>query len=223
MTDPRARLPARAPRAVLRELAGLQGRPGVSPPEVTLTLCGGARERGRVIAWSETGGAASLSASGDGQDVVYVAADDVVAARVHYTPQTMHLLSEGRVAAPVPAAPTRLVMKRRVIADCEALAAVVGHPFDVRVPWEALPSEGVALAALWGTLRDAVRVVGALAHDPMGREALAHVHSLELRTTGQPGAGRDGARVWVGIALTDEGEADVPDAETIRRELERAL
>jgi hypothetical protein len=186
-----------SPRQLLEDLARLGSALANNDrarPEIEAYLASGQVVRGRIVSIAEDrqGVVALVQVGGSPRapSVAFVRVDQIVAVTV----VDASLLVKAPVAdAPVP---SKLALQREAAARGDSLAGTLGRPFAIglggitELDDEGRRAIGVAMPLV-------VDVLGAIAGDAMGREALGKLDALELGAASSGEVYLDGKRLVV--------------------------
>jgi hypothetical protein len=204
-TDILVRLPAQSVTATLSYLADLsqrqrRGEREVHVPRATLLLRSGHSFEGMVLGYTPTGGwvvCAGVTQTSD-LDTLYVAAADVLAVRVHHTPQTLQQTADlklspaaapsGVIEANLPHNATtqigNLALKRLPAELTQGWQNDLGLDLPIQAVWESLPTSDLARSRWHGFLNDLDGCIRQLYDDPLGRVSLKEKVTAIRLTTG---------------------------------------
>lgn len=201
-TDILVRLAPQSLAAALEELADLTrrqraGERELHVPRATLYYPGGVVVEGVVVAFQvQTGHVVVLPlARSNDTDVVYAETRQLVALRVHHTPQslqqTLHqrqstgiIEAEGSLR-PTVQAPSNLEL-RRMVPAVQAAWQAAGYSATVEANWDSLPLSDNARARWAQLLSDLEKIVAQLLADPLGADALRAVRVYRLAVGPSP-------------------------------------
>lgn len=184
---------------------------GQEAPRVTLRLDSGHTVTGELLAFVDGQILLRDLGTGGGLDATYVPLVAVRAATVHYGRANVHVAARGRLPAMPERVPTRLELKRQAAA----------LPMPVQVDWDAWPATDLGSVRLGAALTELGQVLGALAEDPLGAEALRGLQGVRLDI----GAAGPDVRLEEG-RLVVLGRVDGEDVQTppeLRAAVEKAL
>ena len=215
MTDALARLTARSPRRLLDELAARAQKAaaaGKDRPLVTVHLATGRDLVGRIVAVGDDGGIAVLALFVGGTlatpQVAHVRVDQVVA--VTHDPVAPRPASEDPP-------PGRLEIARALGERAAGLASRLARPVEL-VAADGLGDD--ERRAVMAAIPIAAAVLGRLADDAMGREALAAVTTVRLGAATHGSVRRDGATLTIEVPRAPD---DAWDEAAMRAAVEKVL
>lgn len=205
MRDALDQLPPLRPEALFASLLGEDA------PRVTLRLDSGHTVTGKLLAFADGQILLRDLGTGGGLDATYVPLVAVRAATVHYGRANVHVAAEGRLPAMPDRVPTRLELKRQAAA----------LPLPARVDWDAWPATDLGCVRLGAALAELGQVLGDLAGDPLGAEALRGLQGVRLEV-GALGPDLHVADGWLLVQGRVDGE-DVQTPADLRAAVEKAL
>lgn len=230
-------LPALGVPELLERLAALRERaarhPEVQVPLATFHLRSGRDVTGWLLGRSDPSGRGSgllIRLAGRERhpplEVLYVDAASVEAVTLLDVPGSAYLLSDGKVPPPEPPGaappPSRLTIKRRAEALSQTLSAALDGALRLEVLWDGVPDSGGALRSLAALLEELSEEAGALAQDPMGKEALRVIRVLQVAQAGEAAVTRAGEVVTLAADL-NAGTLGRLERAGLRAALERVL
>lgn len=220
--DVLSQLTGASPRRLLEDLARIGAALANSDrarPEVECFLASGQLVRGRIVSVADDrGGAVALLAIGGNvraPSVTFVRVDQIAAVTVV---DASLLVKAPVVEAPIP---SKLELGRQLAARADALAAVLGKRIALTLGGASeLDDDG--RRAIGVTLPLVADVLGAIASDDLGKEALRKLETVELgaASSGDVGTYEGGHRLVIRAPklLTEQYTAA-----TLRRAIEKLL
>ena len=198
------------PRRVLEDLARLGhalAKANRARPEVELLLASGHTVRGRIARVADAMAMIVVGGTPQAPAVAFVHVDQIAAATVG----DASLL----VKAPVPDAPvpSRLELQRQAAAKSEALKLVIELGGATELDDDGRRAIGVTLPLVGD-------VLAKIASDPMGKEALAGLDTVELGAAASGDVQRHGKRL---VVRAPKLLADQFTHATLRRAIEKLL
>ncbi len=187
------KLPATEINRLLTELQALRVRMRAGEvlqvPEITVLLNSGHTLRGELISYgaesSPEHGLLSLRTGDrlDALDVTYLSLHAIQALTVHYTPDTLHLLSFGKVKPLSLRVPNRLELERQARSLGEQISQQRSQPLQMTIAWDELPTTEDALQTLAELITNLQSTLLDINADALGAAALREqVARIEVRT-----------------------------------------
>jgi hypothetical protein len=215
-SDPMFRLPAKPVSQLLVELAALQDRARsgdpIAPPEVTLRLDSGHCLTGSILRCSEATGLVLLLAAP--RDATYLPIGAIQAVTVHYSPETLHLLSDDQIRTGT--VPSRLDLERQVRALSTQLS-----PITVTIAWDEMVTTDAAFQSLGPLIQHVQEILLDIQADSLGSAALRRLDQVAIRF-GEGQIRLADRALTLGIAVVDQDLVVLPKAQ-LRQAIERLL
>jgi hypothetical protein len=220
--DVLSQLTGASPRRLLEDLARIGvalAKNDRARPEVECFLASGQLVRGRVVSVADDrqGAVALLAIGGNvrAPSVTFVRVDQIAAVTVI---DASLLVKAPVVEAPIP---SKLELQRQLAARADALAGALGKRIAITLGGASeLDDDG--RRAIGVTLPLVADVLGAIASDDLGKEALRKLETVELgaASSGDVGTYEDGHRLVIRAPklLTEQYTAA-----TLRRAIEKLL
>jgi hypothetical protein len=215
-TDLLAKLVPRAPRRLLEELVERGQRAaatGKDRPLVTVLLAAGRDIVGRVVALRDDGGIAvcalHIGGSPAAPQVAHIRVDQIAAI-------TYDMVGDRPPLADEPA-PGRLELARALSERTASIAARLGATLSIAVHEPLGEDDRRAVMAAIPTLE---QVIGKLADDAIGKDALRTLTAVRLGASVRGGVRKDGTTLTIEVP---RGAEDTWDEASMRAAVEKAL
>jgi hypothetical protein len=196
-TEPLFRLPVKSIATILTELCELRSRvrsgETLEIPTITLYLESGQTLQGEVI------GAEDLTAiahstllirnlnTNRSLDVTYVSVAGICGLTIHHTPESIHLLSFGKVKVWSGKTLSRLELERQVRSLSQRLEQDFQVAIACTIVWGEFPTTDEIFQNLAQLLTDLQSVLLEILHDDLGKSALLQqVQRLEVNIAATP-------------------------------------
>ncbi|OCR02090.1 hypothetical protein BCD67_22630 [Oscillatoriales cyanobacterium USR001] len=176
MTESILRLPVKTISKLISELSALQDRLRsgelLEIPSVTLLLKSGQSLSGVVVRALQPGlpeneATLLLQSRDNSMDMTYVPIAAIGGVTVHYTAQSMLLLSDGKIRASYGRVPSRLELERQARAISAQFAGI-----DLVILWDELPRFDAAFQSIELLLNDFQAILLTICGDDIGMRAL---------------------------------------------------
>jgi hypothetical protein len=212
-----AKLAPRAPRRILEELVARGQKAAVTGkdrPVVTLLLTTGRDVTGRAVAIADDGGLAVIALHVGGP----ISAPQVTHVRVDQIVAVTHDVTTPRPPMADEPAPGRLELTRALAPHAAHLSSRIDHKLAL-VPNE--PMDDDDRRAVMATISLFAQVLGKLADDPMGTEALRHLSEIRLGAAAKGDVRTAGGGVLV--VEVPRSSDDAWDERALKNAIEKAL
>lgn len=213
-----AQVKARSPRRVLDDLVpitrALAGH-GRARPEIELMLMTGATVRGRFVAMGDDrdGVIVVIQVGGTQSEpsVAFVRVDLIVAVIV---PDASLLVKGPTPDQPIP---SKLELARQAAAKADLVSSKLGHPVTIAIDAEVDDDGRRAISVALPLL---VEVLGLVASDDMGKQALRPITAIELGAGSAGDIGRHGSTL---VVRAPKLLTEVYTRESLRAGIEKIL
>jgi len=227
------KLPATEITCLFAELQTLRTRvragETLQVPEITVLLDSGHTLRGEVIHYLADAipekGLLSLRTGDrpDSLDVTYLPLHAIQALTVHYTPETLHLLSFGKVKPLSLRVPSRLELERYLRSLSDQLSQQRSQPLQMTIAWDELSTTDETLQTLAELLANLQGILLAINADELGAVALRdHVERIEIRTAVTANVLFQNATLSILVA-SHEGDLSCAQKPELQRAIEKLL
>jgi hypothetical protein len=186
MTERLSRLPVRQIETLLAELHSWVQRKQrgeqLTLPEITL-MVGEFQLRGKLLSYDQKDHMVFFQRSDTASalDATYLPLSSIQALTVHYTEDTLHVLSFGTVR-PAYRAATRLSLDRQCVTLNEELTAKVGRSLPITIDWNSFSDNEATYSGVAQVVDDLSAILRDLVNETLGLDAVKKsIQRIEVR------------------------------------------